>query len=142
MCDVATSRLCRSGRISDMCCVVVTQPTYLPWLGYFEQLARADVFVFLDTVQFARRSWQSRNRLKDSRDQSFWLTVPVTKQPRETALRDIRIHATENWADSHLSSLQYHLGKAPYYRQMWRGNPAAAARAPRSFGGPNDGTDP
>lgn len=41
---------------------VIMQPTYLPYLGYFQLIAQADVLVFLDDVQFARRSWQQRNR--------------------------------------------------------------------------------
>jgi hypothetical protein len=41
----------------------IMQPTYLPYLGYFHLIAEADVFIFLDDVQFARRSWQSRNRI-------------------------------------------------------------------------------
>ena len=41
----------------------IMQPTYLPWSGYFNLMARVDVFVLLDDVQFERRSWQSRNRI-------------------------------------------------------------------------------
>ena len=47
---------------------VISQPTYLPWMGLFEQVARADVYVFLDMVQFERQSWQTRNRLKRSEE--------------------------------------------------------------------------
>ena len=42
---------------------VITQPTYLRWLGYFQLVSKANVFVFLDNVQFSPRSWQCRNRL-------------------------------------------------------------------------------
>ena len=44
--------------------VVVLQPSYLPWIGYFEQIARADQFVFLDGVQFTRRDWRNRNKIR------------------------------------------------------------------------------
>ena len=54
----------------------------MPWLGYFEQIANADVFVFLDTVQFVARSWHNRNRLKGSDGQHFWLTVPIAARPK------------------------------------------------------------
>ena len=44
--------------------VAIMQPTFLPWVGYFAMLDRVDEFVFLDSVQFARRSWQQRNKIK------------------------------------------------------------------------------
>ena len=56
--------------------VAIMQPTYLPWLGYFALMDRVDCFILLDTVQFARRSWQQRNRIKTARG-PLWLTVPV-----------------------------------------------------------------
>ena len=42
----------------------IMQPTYLPWLGYFSMIDDVDVFVFLDSVQLVKRSWQVRNRIK------------------------------------------------------------------------------
>ena len=61
-----------------MICVIM-QPTYLPWLGYFDLYDQADVFVILDTVQFSRQSWQQRNRIQ-TRQGLQWLTVPVVKK--------------------------------------------------------------
>jgi WbqC-like protein family len=43
----------------------IMQPTYLPWVGYLDLIDRVDVFVFLDNVQFERRSWQQRNQIRD-----------------------------------------------------------------------------
>ena len=71
--------------------VVITQPTYLPWLGYFELVAQADVFVFLDTVQFERQSWQSRNKIRSSDGRIHWLSVPVIAAPLDTLIKDIEL---------------------------------------------------
>ena len=99
---------------------VITQPTYLPWLGYFEQIAKADVFVFLDTVQFLGRSWHSRNRLKGSDGQPFWLTIPVAAHPQTARLIDIRISADQRqWRTKHLRSIQTHLRSAPYFQHIF-----------------------
>ena len=57
--------------------VSIHQPQYLPWLGYFDKIDRADVFVLLDTVQYKKNEWQNRNRIKTARG-AQWLTVPVT----------------------------------------------------------------
>ena len=56
--------------------VAIHQPHYLPWLGYLAKWAAADVFVFLDTVQYAKNGWQNRNRIKTATGPR-WLTVPV-----------------------------------------------------------------
>jgi hypothetical protein len=44
--------------------LVVLQPGYLPWLGFFDQLRRADVFVYYDDVQYDKHGWRNRNRIK------------------------------------------------------------------------------
>ena len=99
---------------------VITQPTYLPWLGYFEQIARADVFIFLDTVQFVKRSWHSRNRLKGFRDKPFWLTVPVQVKSQRTPLVKVRISPDRpQWRKKNLESIRVHLGKAPYLDSLF-----------------------
>lgn len=101
---------------------VITQPTYLPWLGYFEQIARADVVVFLDTVQFEKQSWQCRNRLKGSDGQPFWLIVPLLDQPLHTPLREVRISPhQEKWRKKHLRSIEVQLGSAPYFQSLFPG---------------------
>lgn len=53
-----------------MTTLAVLQPGYLPWLGYFDQVRRADVFVHYDDVQFDRGGWRNRNRVKSPRGHS------------------------------------------------------------------------
>ena len=59
--------------------IVITQPTYLPWSGYFDLLDRSETFVFLDDVQFNKRSWQQKNRIILNNDYKD-LTIPVKKK--------------------------------------------------------------
>ena len=54
----------------------IMQPTYLPWCGYFGLIDIVDIFVIYDDVQFEKRSWQQRNKIKTTSG-SQWLTVPV-----------------------------------------------------------------
>jgi len=85
-------------------------------MGFFEQIARADRVVWLDTVQFVRREWDNRNRLKGPDSKPFWLTVPVLKHARETQLKDIRISTSETeWKRKHLAAIRGALGKAPFF---------------------------
>lgn len=57
--------------------IAICQPTYLPWLGYFDLMDQVDAFVLLDSVQFEKQSWQHRNRIKTPTGLQ-WLTVPVS----------------------------------------------------------------
>lgn len=92
------------------------QPTYLPYLGYFHLIAASDVFVFLDDVQFARRSWQSRNRILGAGGEVM-LTVPVQKHDRDTPICAIQISETEAWRDRHLASIRHAYAKRPHFAE-------------------------
>ena len=91
----------------------IMQPTYLPWSGYFNLIARVDVFVFLDDVQFQRRSWQIRNRILLNGKEHL-LTIPTCKVEREARLSDIRIDQTIEWRNKHWKTLQAAYAKAPH----------------------------
>lgn len=99
--------------------IAIAQPTYLPWLGYFQQIAWADYFVFLDVVQFEKQSWQSRNRIRDLEGNLIWLSVPVADQGLNEPIRNIRIaRQKSNWRRKHLNSIQTLLGKTPHIEQV------------------------
>lgn len=100
--------------------IVITQPTYFPWTGYFEQLRGADVFVVLDSVQFEAQSWQCRNRLRGVNGETFWLTVPVASHPLDTPLKDVRISRDRpKWRVNHLKSIQGALGRGPFFKETF-----------------------
>lgn len=102
-----------------MVTIAIQQPTYLPWLGYFEQIARSDVFVFLNTVQFERHSWQNRNRLRTVAGEPYYLTVPIERGPLNTPIKDVAIlRRNPTWVRKHLLSVQASLRHAPYYKQI------------------------
>jgi hypothetical protein len=99
---------------------VIMQPTYLPWLGYFELMVHADVFVFLDCVQFEKQEWGNRNRLKGANGKPLLLTIPVQKHPLDALFRDITIGSTPaNWRKKHLKTIQNVLGKSAYFKSYW-----------------------
>src|SRR5262249_11031495 len=58
--------------------VAIHQPCFLPWLGYLDRMARSDLFVLLDHVQFERRGYQNRTPIRMEGEQR-WLTVPVVQ---------------------------------------------------------------
>ncbi|MEX2146947.1 MAG: WbqC family protein [Candidatus Rokuibacteriota bacterium] len=93
--------------------VAIHQPHYLPWLGYLAKWAAADVFIFLDTVQYERNGWQNRNRIKTAAGPR-WLTVPVCGAPLATAIADVRVDASQPWRERHRRAIEQAYAQAPY----------------------------
>jgi len=91
----------------------VHQPQYVPYLGFFDKVAKADVLVALDSVQFHRRGLQHRNKIKSSQGWQ-WFTVPVLHES-DQLLRDVAINPTEPWQRKHANAVRWNYGKAPYF---------------------------
>jgi hypothetical protein len=93
--------------------VAVHQPQYLPWLGYFDKIDKADVFVLLDNVQFKKNEWQNRNKIKTAQGWQ-WLTVPVMyKYPQ--LINEVPINNKVNWQHKQRQAILSNYRKAPYY---------------------------
>ena len=90
--------------------VAIHQPHYLPWLGYLAKWAAADVFVFLDTVQYEKNGWQNRNRIK-TRDGVAWLTVPVHAS-LGTPITAVGIDRRQPWQRRHLRAIEHAYAEA------------------------------
>ncbi len=93
--------------------VAIHQPHYLPWLGYLAKWAAADVFIFLDTVQYEKNGWQNRNRIKTAAG-ARWLTVPVCRAPLGTALADVSVDVSQPWRERHRRAIEQAYAQAPY----------------------------
>lgn len=97
-----------------MTTLAVLQPGYLPWLGFFDQLRRSDVFVYYDDVQFDKQGWRNRNRIKTSQGVR-WLTVPVShKGGLAQKILDVEIDHATPWAKKHMASLYQSYAQAAY----------------------------
>ena len=93
--------------------IAVHQPQYLPWLGYFDKIDRADVFVLLDNVQFKKNEWQNRNRIKTAAGPQ-WLTVPVTyKFPQR--INEVVINNRDRWQHKQRQAIISNYRKASYW---------------------------
>lgn len=96
-----------------MTTVTVLQPGYLPWLGFFDQMRRSDVFVYYDDVQYDKHGWRNRNRIKAPTGPA-WLTVPVLDSGRHgQAILDAEIDNRLPWARKHLGSIRQYYAQAP-----------------------------
>src|SRR5258706_7428566 len=91
--------------------VAVHQPHFLPWLGYLDRIRRADLFIVLDHVQFERRNFQNRTRIRLD-DRPHWLTVPVIQQSQGERVLEKRIdnpprNSERGWGMKHYQTLRH-----------------------------------
>lgn len=97
--------------------VAIHQPHYLPYLGYFDKIDRADVFVFLDQVQFSRQNFQHRNRIKTPGGLT-WLTVPIAHTGAVEHLIDLQIVNDTPWIQRHWKMLELGYADAPFFAEL------------------------
>jgi hypothetical protein len=97
---------------------VILQPSYIPWRGYFDQIRRADLFIFYDDVQYDKHGWRNRNQIKTAGGKR-WLTIPVhtAGATHGVAIKDVRIDWSKPWPAQHLKSLTASYARAPYFKQ-------------------------
>jgi hypothetical protein len=94
--------------------VAVIQSSYIPWKGYFDLIRAADRFVLLDDVQFTKRDWRSRNRIK-TKDGVAWLSIPVHTKGRYVQRIDEVIISEPGWAMRHWDTIRRSYARTPYF---------------------------
>ena len=94
--------------------LVVEQPSYVPWLGYFDLMRQADDWVWYDDVQYTRRDWRNRNRLARAGAPS-WVTVPVRDAGSSQLICEVEIDRGRRWERKHLETFRHCCGDAPYF---------------------------
>lgn len=94
--------------------VAIVQSSYVPWKGYFDLIRAVDEFILLDDVQFTKRDWRSRNRIK-TKDGLHWLSIPVhTKGRYEQRILDT-IVSDPAWSTRHWQTIRSAYARAPYF---------------------------
>jgi hypothetical protein len=96
--------------------VGMMQPTFLPWLGFFELIHKTDVFIFLDDFQFSVQSYHQRNRLFINQEQIGWYTVPINKSSSfQMPLNKTKISEDMHWRIKLWKRIQQNYTKAKYF---------------------------
>ena len=102
---------------------VIVQPFYFPWIGYFGMIDAADIFVIADDIQFVKKSWQRRNKIKNTDNKSKWLSVPVNLNFGQM-INQVKInnsitykHKNKvlNWKEKHWNLISSSYAKATYF---------------------------
>ena len=95
--------------------IAISQPTFLPWPGYFALINYVDEFVFLDNTQFAKRSWQQRNYIKLNEDK-YLVTIPViSKNKFNQKINQVQIDYNNFQVSKFLKTIELAYKKSPYF---------------------------
>ena len=97
--------------------ISIIQPCFVPWLGYFEQIALADVFVYLDDVKYTKQDWRNNNQVKSSYGVAK-IFVPVKKTYEETLINQVMISYNEKWEQKLLNQLNANYSKACFFDEV------------------------
>jgi hypothetical protein len=96
--------------------VAIVQSNYIPWKGYFDLIRAVDEFILLDDVQFTRRDWRNRNKIK-TKDGLLWLSIPVeTKGKYEQLISETRV-ADPSWRLRHLATILTSYARAACFEE-------------------------
>ena len=97
--------------------VGIMQPYFFPYIGYFSLIEYVDRFIFFDTPQYISHGWMNRNRVLRQDGQPHYITAPIQKSPRDTAICDIKVVSGEQWKERIFTQLADYKKKAPYYSE-------------------------
>ena len=97
--------------------VAIVQSNYIPWKGYFDLISAVDEMIIYDDMQYTRRDWRNRNKIKTPQGVQ-WLTVPVVSKGKYfQSIRSTEINGSE-WALSHWKALELNYRRAPFFPEI------------------------
>jgi len=94
--------------------VCIHQPDFIPYLGFYHRLLLTDHFVLLDDVQFLRRGWHHRDKIK-RKNGPVWLTLSVSKGPYEQKINEVNLSKEIKWIDGNLNLIKENYRQARYF---------------------------
>jgi hypothetical protein len=94
--------------------ITIHQPNYLPYFGYFQKMAQADIFVLLDNVQYSKDSYTQRVKIR-TQNEWIWLTIPIEKTNNFRLIRDVKLPLDSRWRKKHKVSIISNYSKSPHF---------------------------
>jgi len=94
--------------------IAIQQSDYIPWKGYFDIIRSVDEFIIYDNVQYTRRDWRNRNKIKTP-DGTLWLTIPVKVKGKYHQMIKETETADSLWAEKHWKAICLNYAGTPYF---------------------------
>ncbi|EDZ62454.1 WbqC-like protein [Sulfurimonas gotlandica GD1] len=98
----------------------IMQPTFNPWIGYFDLIDYVDKFILFDTVQLNQQSWQTRNKIKAQNKESL-ISIPIikSKSKNELLIKDALIDFRKyDFRKKLLKTIEQNYTKSKYYNEV------------------------
>lgn len=95
--------------------IAIMQPSYIPWLGFFDLMKRVDKFVIYDDVQYTKNDWRNRNRIKTPQG-SMWLTIPVNNK-FGVPIKNVKV-ANQDYREKHVKSISMNYKQSDNYYEI------------------------
>jgi hypothetical protein len=96
--------------------IAINQSNYIPWKGYFDMINMVDDFVLYDTVQYTKRDWRNRNKIK-TKNGLQWLTIPVnTKNNYYQEIDNVQV-SNNKWSQKHWNSIVINYSKTKFFKE-------------------------
>jgi hypothetical protein len=93
----------------------IHQPAYIPWLGYFDKIAKSDIHIFFDDAEYSKNNLFNRNKIKTPQKE-MWLTVPIQYES-DAPINQIKISNSANWRKKHWKAISVNYARAPYFKK-------------------------
>jgi len=102
--------------INKMKKIAILQSNYIPWKGYFDMINMVDEFILYDDMQYTRRDWRNRNKIKTPNG-LIWLTIPVeVKGKYFQKISETKVNE-KDWAKKHWQSITHNYSKSKYFKE-------------------------
>ncbi|MFX1555850.1 MAG: WbqC family protein [Promethearchaeota archaeon] len=96
----------------------IMQPYFLPYIAYFSLINLVDKFIYYDDVQYIKRGWVNRNRIKIG-DEWKYITLPIKKAPLSNKINEIFIVDNERETNKIKKSIELNYRKAPFFKEIF-----------------------
>lgn len=99
--------------------VVIHQPDFAPYLGFFHRFLHADLYIALDHVQFVSkgRGWTHRDKIKTINGEK-WISLSVKKMPLDTPIDQIQLAQESEWIQKNIALLHENYRKSPAFKEI------------------------
>ena len=89
--------------------VTIHQPEHFPYMGFFQKVSAAELFIVLDNVKFRKNYFQNRNKILSHSGKEEWITVPVEKKASSKDIRDVVVSTDPNWRKKLVKKIKQNL---------------------------------
>jgi hypothetical protein len=92
--------------------VTIHQPEHFPYMGFFQKMKAADLFIILDNVKFRKNYFQNRNRYLSKQGKDEWFGVAVPKKSSSSLIKDIKVvdDSVNPWKKKIINRVRHNLG--------------------------------